>query len=276
MIEYINLITFNIRSFFFKDLFSNKSWFRRRRYVVDHIFKSGQSVPDIICLQEVKAPLQLQYLKRKLKKRGYKYVYDSAYNKIMTPFMNGLAIFYDNYKFRLTKHYTYNITEGDDWLDAGMRRIIQVVELRDNETGEDIAVYNLHFDHKSSKSKTKGVEILKKRFYAHSNMVVAGDFNFTEECEWYKEMIKNGFVDMNRSPLALHIRNQNVGTSNQFKYPEPPRSHRIDFILTKGVGFRKRQKVRTVKVNTDTSRFGKKSNIYSSDHYPIIATFKIK
>jgi endonuclease/exonuclease/phosphatase family metal-dependent hydrolase len=134
----------------------------------------------------------------------------------------------------------------------------------DDRQGRPFHVYNVHLDHQSQPSRERAVELLLKTIDARdprTPVVVTGDFN-TGEKNAATVAMTTRFSDSFR---LLHPQADEVGTFNGFKAGQT-RGEKIDYIFVEpGADVTRAEILRT-------SRDGR----YPSDHFPVVATVRLR
>lgn len=244
-------MTYNVKTLTYKDR-GNKSWWKRKERILNTI---KESMAEIICLQEVKPPIQSCFFKRRLK--GFKSTFESAYGNL-NPFMDGLMILWDKSRFKMINHGKIPVAdEKGNYFDARVKRIIQWVQLEDIKLKEEITVMNIHMDHRGEVSKEKEVEMIKKILSIKNRALIMGDFNITEEHHLYKKMTEMA-NDANKTALLKF--NSEFGTANMFTLEAPPKENRIDFVFVT-----KNEIVKEIETILNAS-----AGFFPSDHFPIL------
>ena len=248
----IKVCSFNIRFDNPGDGFNR--WENRRENVVAFL---AIEKPDIIGFQEVLAS-QLEYLEEGLS--GYSRVgvgrEDGVNKGEFTP------ILYQNDRYALLDSGNFWLSETPEvpslgW-DAMIRRICTYVILKDNESEEEIHVYNTHFSHVGTEARLKSAALIMDRIAVKSRdkrVILTGDFNTEPESPPYNKIIESGLSDSYDSDLRLGP----AGTFNGFNLTGSF-DRRIDFIFHRGF---------TVEYYVANSIAI--DNQYLSDHFPVIA-----
>lgn len=149
--------------------------------------------------------------------------------------------------------------------DSSMTRMFSWVKLRDLQSGRTILFANTHWDHRGSEARRQSA-ILMRQFvgqYPDATLIVAGDFNTTEDLEPYRIMTRG--LEENGRPLidsyrAVHPqRSEDEATFHAFT--GRTRGSRIDWILHSDE--LQSNEADIIRTNVDGR--------YPSDHYPISA-----
>lgn len=231
--EEFNLLTYNIRYANSGD--GEDAWPHRKSTVLDVLLESDA---PIIGLQEVLHD-QLQYLSAGMP--GYQALGCGRDDGKTAGEYNPLLI--DTARFRIVESNTFWLsttpgTPSRSW-KAACNRICTWARLTSVATGEEILVYNTHFDHASGQARSNSVG-----FFCHETLqqlpatnqpttrpkvqVLMGDFN----AQLYGDTHYTLHACWN-TPDVNCKREGPEGTFNHFD-PDTPASKRIDFIYTKG------------------------------------------
>jgi endonuclease/exonuclease/phosphatase family metal-dependent hydrolase len=202
------------------------------------------------------------------------------------------AIFYRKDKFTLLDTGTFWLSEtpgkpGKGW-DADLPRICTWARLREIDGGEDLFVFNTHFDHRGVQARLESAKLILsriKQIAGDAPAILTGDFNVDQTSESYKELHDSGILaDSFETTADRYALN---GTANAFR-PESKTESRIDHV------FHTRQfKPVRYGVLTDTYRtplpdseetqsgnfpgevkFRKHEARLPSDHFPVLVEFE--
>jgi endonuclease/exonuclease/phosphatase family metal-dependent hydrolase len=150
--------------------------------------------------------------------------------------------------------------------DAALPRILTWGEFRIKSTGENIFVFNTHFDHIGDTARTESAKIILKtieKTAGDAPVVLMGDFNIVDSSEPYKIITSSFLSDAyNTSDLP------NVGPSftfSGFSVGEIEEKRRIDYIFTNN-------RIDVLKHAVITSFH---NDYYPSDHLPVVAEIAI-
>lgn len=250
--ESFNVMSCNLRCWTPEDV-GKKSWFYRADLIVKGI---ENNAPDIIGFQEG-TKMQYSYMVDCLK--GYDSVITYRDN---SKFSEGCPVFYRTDRYTLVDKNSFWLSEtpekmSRDW-GAACYRICSYVILKDNATGKRFVVFNTHLDHISDEARINGIGVVidKIKQFGSIPAVLMGDFNAEEDSETYKSAT-DSFLD-----VKYQTKNTVTGCTYQgygTKLDHPC----IDYIVISKSGF----KVKGYKVIKDTY-----DGVYSSDHFPIMAT----
>ena len=178
------------------------------------------------------------------------------------------AIYYDTARFDMLAEETFwfsdtpSVPGSKSWGNT-IPRICSWVRLDDLETGEDLYVYNNHWDHQSQPSRERCAEYLLETIKSHyepaTTVVVLGDFNAGENNPAFLQLMNSDEVPLVDSYRRLHPQAKNVGTFHGFEGKTT--GSKIDAILiSPGLISRSAEIIRM-------NRDGR----YPSDHFPVTA-----
>ena len=146
--------------------------------------------------------------------------------------------------------------------DAACERIVTWAILKDRESGQEIAVFNTHFDHIGQVARRESSKLLLhsiEELAGNRPVVVTGDFNGTPDSEPIRLLTESGNLIDGRSASPIVY-----GPSysyHDFGRLEDSKREIIDYIFVKGNLDVKKYRI------IDDSSCG-----YLSDHTPIILT----
>lgn len=215
--------------------------------------------PDIIGTQEMTYAM-MPYVKETLLKE---YGIFGAHRKSL---MNNEAnpILYRKDKFDFVKGTTLWLSdtpdiEGSRYLLSQFPRIVTLVTLRDKESGQTVTFANTHLDVNFSFMRLKQAQTLCKILKNEKNPVcLTGDFNSNQTQDSIRTILSHGFQDCASDAFGSTLRGK-IGSARFANLP-------IDHIFYNNqFTFIRSQKI------TDTP-----DNIWPSDHYPLLATIKIR
>lgn len=253
------VMTFNLR-------YNNPSdgiqqWNNRKEFTLD-IIKDHQS--DIIGIQEGLLD-QVQFLDQNL----------SGYQREGIGRSDGIdkgefaAIYFKSNRFKKVEGGTFWLSKTPNkptmgW-DAAVIRICTWVKLQDISTGKKILFLNTHFDHIGEIARYESALLIVRKANELSkdgySVIITGDFNSTIDSKQIKEILLT--YDDSRS-ISEALPEGTEGTFHDFGRLNEP-LQRIDFI------FLKKGEWHVLNYITDIR---KKGEIFSSDHYPVIAKIK--
>lgn len=250
------VMSYNVRCKTFLDI-GKKSWFYRANMVMDDI---ESVMPDILGLQEVTKE-QYRYLKDNLV--GYSGIIE--YRDSM-PWSEGCPVFFNAERYELLESETFWLSETPNKMSKGWGadtyRICTSVILYDKTLNTELAVYNVHLDHKSEEAREKGINLVYEKISLRDNIpsILLGDFNAEETSETYY-YITRFFDDVKYKALDSEdgITYHNWGENRD----ESP----IDYIMAIPENF-----------NVDKYSIIRREcgGAYSSDHFPIYAELRGK
>lgn len=230
-------------------------WENRRENIVAFL---AIEKPDIIGFQEVLAS-QLEYLEEGLS--GYSRVgvgREDGFNKgEFTP------ILYQKDRYTLLDSGNFWLSETPEapslgW-DAMIKRICTYAILKDNESEEEIHLYNTHFSHVGAEARLRSAALIMDSISVKSRdkkVILTGDFNTEPGTPPYTRIIESGLSD---SYYDSDLRLGPVGTFNGFNLTGSF-DRRIDFIFHRGFI-----------VEYYVANSLAIDNQYLSDHFPVIA-----
>ncbi len=179
------------------------------------------------------------------------------------------AIYFNADKFNKTDGGTFWLSENPDkptmgW-DAAVIRICTWVKLQDRSTGKKILFMNTHFDHIGETARLESARLIIQKAKTLSkneySVILTGDFNSASDSRPIKELLHD-FSDSRLASLNKPMGPE--GTFQDFGRSIEP-LERIDFI------FLEKGKWQVSNYSTDDR---KKGELFSSDHYPVMAIIK--
>lgn len=251
----IKVMSANVRCKNPQDLFK-KNWYYRADLIIKNI---ENNAPSIIGFQEVTKG-QYSYLVDCLK--GFDSVIEY---RDKSPFSEGCPIFYRTDMYTLVDKGSFWLSEtpeemSKDW-NAACYRICSYVILKENATDKQFVVFNTHLDHKSEEARIKGIAVVLdkiKQFGSLPSMIM-GDFNCEEGSTTYID-VTNDFLD-----AKYQTENSDRGCTYQ-AFGEQLDRNCIDYFMISKQGL----EVESFKIVRDTY-----NGVYPSDHFPIVAEFKL-
>lgn len=222
----IEVMSYNIR--YANENDGENSWSKRRNHITNQL-KFYE--PHILGLQEALL-VQLEHFKENLPQ--YEYVgvarEDGKQKGEYT------AIFYDTTRFEALENNTFWLSETPSkvsvgW-DAALPRVCTYIKLKDKETGEELWVFNSHFDHMGEKARFESAKLILKKIEEVNTedlpVILMGDFNLEPDTEGIKLLAE----EMNDSKMICQkVSLGPEGTFNGYKFGEPV-TRRIDYIFT--------------------------------------------
>jgi endonuclease/exonuclease/phosphatase family metal-dependent hydrolase len=262
----VGVMTFNIRNGSAAD--GVNSWDLRKDLVFDVLAYHG---PDVIGLQEA-MDFQIQDIKRALPQ----YAIVRAGRDDGRRAGEASPVLYRRDRFTLADSGTFWFSNmpwrpGSKHWGNDLPRICTWVRLTETATGKSFYVYNLHLDHASQASREYSVHLLLKEVAARkpaAPAVVMGDFNMDIDNPAMTPLGQIG-ADLLNDPMVdvwsyLHPDQPSVTTFQAFG--AEPQGPCLDHILIS-------ESVEIIEAAVDARSFGGR---YPSDHFPVIATVKIK
>jgi len=258
-----NIMTFNIRYGTAND--GENSWPKRKDILFEVI---AQQKPDILGVQEA-LDFQLQQLDwqfRSFKKSGVGRddgIHAGEHS----------AIFFDSTKFKLLQENTFWFSEtpqkpGSMSWGAHYARICSWVELEDVSSGQQIFVFNNHWDHESQLSRDNSARMLLEKITslnsANIPVIVMGDFNAGEDNAAFKKLLSHPLKKLTDSFRFLHPQAKDVGTFNEFKGLS--QGAKIDAILVSP----------QFRITHAEIVRASKNGSYPSDHFPVTTTVQLE
>ncbi|WP_276497449.1 endonuclease/exonuclease/phosphatase family protein [Pontibacter litorisediminis] len=178
------------------------------------------------------------------------------------------AVFYKNDKYKLLKQGHFWLSEtpekpGKGW-DADFPRVCTWGQFRDQQTGLEFFLFNVHFDHRGEKARQESVKLMQqkvKEIARKAPVIMMGDFNFDQRDEKYKTLLASDLKD------AYQIAEKRYAPRGTFNAFEATRKtdERIDHIWLSP-----EFKVARYGILTDTYANG----LFPSDHFPVMAELK--
>ena len=179
-----------------------------------------------------------------------------------------MAIFYDRERLQVVEydHFwlsdTPNVMGSTSWGNSN-RRMVTWARLRERVGGQELYVFNTHFDHRVARAREQSALLLRERIGkvdADVPVLVTGDFNSAagSTTPWRTLVEESDLED------AWDIAAEREGEVATFQgWHEPPRpgGARIDWVLVRGVSVSRAEAV--------LDRPGK---VRASDHLPIRVT----
>ncbi len=251
----ITVMSCNVRCWNPQDT-GKRSWLYRADLVVKNI---ENNAPSIIGFQEV-TKWQYNYLKDCL--AGFDSVIEY---RDKSPFSEGCPIFYRTDLYELIDKGSFWLSEtpeemSKDW-DSKCYRICSFVILEELSSGKQFVVFNTHLDHVSDEARINGIGVVLDKISQFGGLpsMIMGDFNATEDSVTYDKVTEN-FLD-------AKYQTENTMTSCTYQcFGEKLDSECIDYFMISKTGL----EVESYKVITDTF-----DGVYSSDHFPLLAKFKL-
>lgn len=267
-IETINLMSFNLRFNTPKD--GPNQWYTRKD-IVSHQILFHKA--DLIGTQESMYGMVLDIQERL--EDGYKWFAADNTAKSDTLDSEWNAVFYNSNRFDLIKSGSFWLSENPDqfnvigW-DAQQGRVVVWGYFKDNYTGKDFYYFNTHFDHRGKVARVNSATLLLekiKEMCQGKPVLVTGDLNTHPNTDPIKTL--TGGTSYYKLFDAIDItQNPHYGPVNTFNdFGKGNHPGKIDYIFVNN-------KVEVYQHSTlsETWEDGK----FSSDHFPIIASLRIK
>ncbi len=252
----LKVMSCNVRCIAPTDL-GKKSWF----YRADLIIKGIQNnQPGVIGFQEV-TKWQYDYLCESLGVFDSVITYrDDAFNS------EGCPIFYRSDIYKLIDKGSFWLSEtpevmSKDW-GAACYRICSYAILKDNATETEFVAFNTHLDHVSDEARINGIQVILDKIKEFGGLpaVLMGDLNAEEKSETYKSATESFF--------DVKYQTENTMTSCTYHaWGEQLDRECIDYVMISKTGF----KVNSYRVVTATY-----DGVYSSDHFPLVASLSFE
>ncbi len=161
---------------------------------------------------------------------------------------------------------TPEVTGSMSW-GANLPRIVTWADLVERGNKSRLLVLNTHFAHDSDEARKKSAELIRKRLLELAPegacILITGDFNSVPDSEPYRILLGEGDTALQDAMTATGT--VPVGTFHGFNGPTAG-GQPIDWIL-----FGKGLQALEYKVMN-----GQYANTYPSDHFPVMARFKIE
>ncbi|MBL0146386.1 MAG: endonuclease/exonuclease/phosphatase family protein [Chitinophagaceae bacterium] len=181
------------------------------------------------------------------------------------------CIFYRKDKYKVLKQSTFWLSPSPDsvgkgW-DAAYNRVCSYGLFKDKKTKKKFWVFNAHLDHIGKQARLESVKLITKKVskvLLQNNLpvIITGDFNSKPNEEPAQYM---STVFLNARNICTTQPYGSEDTWNGFQFDKKPDGC-IDYIFVNN-------KMEVSKFATITDSYDKK---YPSDHFPILATLKIK
>lgn len=262
----LRVMSFNIRYGLADD--GRHAWPQRRALVVERI---GAFAPDLLGLQECRADEQAAYLKTQLPEYSWLAVPrggDSDSRLEMAPLL------YRSAEFEALESGHFWLSETPDTPGSQIRgsahpRTVTWARLQPRQAGAPpLIAVNTHLDYLPD-ANLAGARQLRRfidTFGPATPLILTGDFNALPDSAPYTTLLGAGdsvgprLMDTYR---AQHASDPAAGTYHAFGAIQP--AWRIDWILAS-------EKWGVVSAEIDTARA---KGLYSSDHYPVLATLQL-
>lgn len=267
--DFIKVISFNLRRDF--GLGKKNRWEVRRSIATDIIRDSGAA---IIGVQEV-LPRMRQDIREQL----------SGYSIFGLGRMMGRKpgndehsdIILKNDDVQITNYKTFWLSKKPDTVSrayfAMFPRICTVAEVELKKSGRRIRVFNTHFDHICWLARTLSVRMILDYINEANKAeslptIVMGDFNAhpnSTAVRIIREQM-HGYHNVHLQDVYGALDLMAGNTYHGMKGKIKPKSSPIDYIFVS-------DEFEVIDVNIDTEN---RDGIYPSDHYPVVATLRLK
>ena len=180
------------------------------------------------------------------------------------------SLFYKKEKYTLVGSGTFGLSEQPDQIglkgwDAACERIVTWAILRDKKSGQEIAVFNTHFDHIGIIARRESSKLLLSSIEKLADdrpVVVTGDFNGAQDSESIQLLIEGNLIDSRSVSTIVYGPSYSF---HDFGRLEENQRNIIDYIFIKG------------NVEVDKYRIIDDSACgYLSDHNPIEIKLRIR
>jgi endonuclease/exonuclease/phosphatase family metal-dependent hydrolase len=178
------------------------------------------------------------------------------------------AVFYKHARFTKLDGGTFWLSETPGecsfgW-DAACRRVCSWVHLQEKSTGQELFVFNTHFDHRGEEARRESARLILKKIEEISEgkapVVLCGDLNLppsSEPIALIREKLSDAYEVTRLPPYA------SVATYHGFTYDHPPRN-RIDYVF--------------VSEDLEVIRYGaltdSRDRSFFSDHLPVLVSLQ--
>ncbi|MCX8066124.1 MAG: endonuclease/exonuclease/phosphatase family protein [Candidatus Hydrogenedentes bacterium] len=256
----IKIMSFNLRYGTAPD--GANHWNNRKEILVNAI---KQYSPDLIGSQEC-LEFQAKFIEKSLPEYSW-----LGRGREKADEGERVAVFYKKDKWEVVEEKYFWISEtpeepGSKSWDSSCPRIVTFLKLRDKVRDRLMYFVNVHLDHKGEVARKKGAEMIVNRLKGVNDKlatIITGDFNAPAEIsEPWKIFVENGYKD---AWVNASQRRGPVSTWCGFKGPDYESNNRIDWILFKG---------NFDVVECETVLYSENGK-YPSDHFPVLAVFKI-
>lgn len=172
------------------------------------------------------------------------------------------ALLYNDEMFDVVESGTFWLSPTPDEVSTGWDAALPRVctwALFEQVGGEQIYVFNTHFDHVGTEARLESARLIRDRILSmvKSPAVIMGDFNFTSDKPPYKVMTEY-FADAKKDSSMRPYGPD--GTFNGFRFDQPV-SRRIDYIFLYG----------TWEIMNFATLSDSRDMRYPSDHFPVLA-----
>jgi endonuclease/exonuclease/phosphatase family metal-dependent hydrolase len=261
--EAMNAMTFNIRYSTSSD--GINQWDNRKDFVAQTVLFHDA---DLCGMQEALYS-QIIDLEKRLPEYGWVGVGrdDGDKKGELSP------VFYLKKRFDLVETNTFWLNEhpeklGYGW-DARLNRIVTWAKLRDKTTGQEVIIFNTHFDHKGEIARRESAKLVLrkvKEIAKDTPFLVTGDFNASPAQEPIQILTDESeafyFVSSEKLSKTPHFGPRGTFTGFQEKERD---NEPIDYIFVAEKG------VEVSKHATLSNTWG---GLFASDHFAVMATLR--
>ncbi|OEK05840.1 endonuclease/exonuclease/phosphatase family protein [Roseivirga misakiensis] len=254
--ETVEVVSFNIRYGTPGD--GVNKWKSRR----DRVFSIFKKYRDGIIATQEALPLQIEQILDQVPQLDV--VYRSRTEKDGAGESN--AIFYNKKKWKLIDHETFWLSNtpsqpaSKSWGNT-LPRISTMVVFENIATGKQVKILNTHLDRQSNNSRIRSVELILRKLMTESEempKILLGDFNTRVEdniISRVKEFFDDTYTGDELEGCTFHGWNGGSHCSriDYIFYENSPNLSLVDFKIDRW----------------------KSKQLYPSDHYPLVATFKL-
>lgn len=258
----LKVMSYNIRCGVCEPADSPNHW-SKRKFLVAHLIKIHN--PDVIGLQEAEL-FQAEDLVDMLEDYAWMGLgRDDGKKK-----GEANAVLFRKSRFTLEQQRTLWLsptpTKVSRGWDAGYNRTISILTLKDIHTGDNITIFNTHFDNLGVVAQQKSAILLineLKKTPTEIPLILTGDFNLTADNKIYSSIIDAGVVNDAEKTSSGKSTGGTVTYNDFGKTAEPDK--KIDYVFTN-------KSVKVLSHHIDATIY---NNLYPSDHYPIIVELEI-
>ena len=179
------------------------------------------------------------------------------------------AIIYRKTRFELIDGGTFGLSEKPQtpgvksWKSACPRIVTWGIFL-DKKTGKKFIYYNTHLDHKSELARVNGIKLIvehSRKNIVGIPIVLTGDFNAKPDSETYKiaKTLLKDAAEVTRTPHSGPMQTYHA-------YGRSKRNVPIDYIFVS-------EGIQVLSHKTDDTKFPEG---FPSDHFPVVATLRIR
>jgi endonuclease/exonuclease/phosphatase family metal-dependent hydrolase len=273
----LRVMSFNVRGSF-RDAARKNAW---RNRAVLNVATIERCAPDVIGLQESQRGNLTTYRRRL---PGYAQIRGPGYGNAFPYDSN--AILYDPERLRPLHTGGFWLSETPEkhsrsWGTRVARSATWALFALTN-TDLSILHLNTHLDHVSAPARREGSKLIIEKIAEITDrtgetpaVILTGDFNARPDSATHKNLTQSGFMDTYLA--AGHEEDHSANTFHAFKgtgYRDkhPARGpRRIDWILLEDPRGRLRTESHTVIRDAEED-----AGLYPSDHYPIVADFRLQ